>query len=1032
VVLVAGVLAAPALAPRPALAEEDAVVSSQLPGVIFLVEMDRTMREEWQGNAELGTRWQVVIEAIADAVAAAPPGMPFAVVGTASYRGGWTPIASFDDSRQRLLWSLANTQLIRGESSGLAGAYASLLSTYLGKERRHRRGHRWWTSPFDSACTSIDVVVIGDAPGPRMNQQAPNCQFPGDVRRGRGGPERGFSLLDDVAYTAATTDLVARLEGVQTVRTHTIFLDPAPTGEELAERIYASAAEVGGGLYFRAEDPEDVSVALSTILSDTLHSALQVSSTFTLTTPYRLFRGWTEVGVTDDGAGTPLHRGHLEAFQLVADPDAEDYGAIAETPLWDAGALLAERIADPDARNSNVYREGNPSRDERTLWTNPAQGGTFRPRAMVALDNTSIGLLGDLLFEDYGADYRGDPGWGCPDYPPNDLNGDCIVDSVDAGLAVDFLRGVPDVDFGDQVDAVVESRGSWKLGGMYLSQPALAEARPRIISDDRAFVSFLGRIEELDPVVYLTANDGYLHAFKAPYLDSNGDGWEEPLTDVEGGWELWGFMPRHLLDHDSPYHQDTHRALGLMQGGERHLNDGSVNLTYAWMDGVPNLVDDDCREADADGLRDADGCDMHRVLVVSMGLGSRYHYAIDVSHPWEPRFLWEWVGDRDGWRKGLSTGTPVIAEVLDAETNAVVTVAIWTSGTADLELPEPDRRYRGHYWWYWYDRWRYGRHGKLRPSDHSPGARWYMTDLANPASSSFSPVGYKIDRDLSPYVIGNESDPRYEEADAAAGLFGTPAAVDYDEDGVIDALYMGSRHGYLYKVLLDNGDLSATAMERTGGEGGAATCLFKAPVIKRPRWSQDAGNQAVYYRPSVSRDSSGVIRVSWGTGWPGTMHESDQPGHVFIVADGEEPGDEWSCKPAVAAECGAAFDPMRLSPGEKLAGPVMTHAGLVLFTTYVADDACGVGETRIYAMSLDDCTGGYQASQDWGPEELPVTSSKFATIEGVPSRFSYSNDGIYLTVTGADGTVDSVGPVRPVPPEALGDRVALVSWRHAF
>jgi hypothetical protein len=248
---------------------------------------------------------------------------------------------------------------------------------------------------------------------------------------------------------------------------------------------------------------------------------------------------------------------------------------------------------------------------------------------MVALDSSSVNRLGSLLFENFGVDYTSDPDWGCPGYPAHDLNQDCRVDDDDTRMVIDFLRGVPEVGFGD--GNVVASRGDWKLGGALLAQPAYMASQPRIISDDPSFVNFLARVRDLDPVIYLPSNDGFLHAFKAPYLDSSGDGWEEPIEDVEGGWELWGFMPRHLLDHASAYHRDSHRALELMLSGERYLNDGAVNTSYVWMDGVPNLVDDDCRDADADGQRDADGCEMHRVLVVSMGLASRYHYANDLS-----------------------------------------------------------------------------------------------------------------------------------------------------------------------------------------------------------------------------------------------------------------------------------------------------------------------------------------------------------------------------------------------------------------
>ena len=76
----------------------------------------------------------------------------------------------------------------------------------------------------------------------------------------------------------------------------------------------------------------------------------------------------------------------------------------------------------------------------------------------------------------------------------------------------------------------------------------------------------------------------------------------------------------------------------------------------------------------------------------------------------------------------------------------------------------------------------------------------------------------------------------------------------------------------------------------------------------------------------------------------------------------------------------------------------MTYGGKVMFTTYVADNdvagaACGIGHTRVYAMDLDDCTGGYVEGRDWGPEEHAVSQGMYVEFEGVPSTTSLANRG---------------------------------------
>jgi hypothetical protein len=166
--------------PGESLAQEDES-AGLMPSVLFVIERDRTMGEHWYGNDEMDTRWEVMIEAIADLVSTAPPSMPIAVITTSSASRDWYGIASFDDSHEQLVWNLGSTQLLNGESTGLASTLAAALGDYVGVEPNRPRPSRWQTSPFENPCSAVDLIVIGDAPGPRKNQRAPDEEFDGDV-----------------------------------------------------------------------------------------------------------------------------------------------------------------------------------------------------------------------------------------------------------------------------------------------------------------------------------------------------------------------------------------------------------------------------------------------------------------------------------------------------------------------------------------------------------------------------------------------------------------------------------------------------------------------------------------------------------------------------------------------------------------------------------------------------------------------------------------------------------------------------------
>ena len=1041
------------------------VRNSEIPKILFIVERNESMANNEWDVINGRSRWDVAMDAIIAAVNSAPTEMEFAVVGPSGPGNHWKPIASFDGTSVALVNALGLEEASITYNY-IASSYAYTLAEYFSLEDTDADG--WDRAPYRESCSTIDVIVIGDSMGSTDDDDPFSTPVPGSqnylntdnpvhvtdfFKTVQAEDEEYETLLDDVAFYAQNTDLSNAHEGDQTARTHTILVDADTVNDNDVEQLFAATASAGGGLFVRATRPEDVGVGISMMMTDLIRSLTGITSSFTSATGHRLFRGYTETwGFDDDGnRGVPLYRGHVQAFHLCNNPDGcdldgdgtvdYDYGATINGPesdgsLWDAGQILASRIAEEEGENSEEYSPDAADRHnvERTLWTNDEQDLTFQPDEMIPFDETNAETLGELMLPDWDPENDNGylPGDAECDSLRYDIDGDCVVDETDAQAFIDFIRGVPESNYGldfpadpaevDNVDSpplqLLREKGPWKMGGMFLAEPAFADAAPPIVTDDPAFYNFLLRLQALDPVLYVPSNSGWLHAFKTPFLDTDQDGWEDLTTDGDGGFELWGYMPRHLLDHDSDYHEDFHRTIQLKLDGEIYLHDGSVNLYYVWMDGVANNVDEDCSEADEDESKDADGCDYHRILVVSMGMGSRYHYAIDVSHPWYPKFLWEWVGHTAGWRKGLSTGTPVIGQVYDETNDDFVPVVFWTGGSRDIDA-------------------------RTSPAaNYMIEAKWYMNDLLYPRNwTTFYKRGYEVATAESEYLSPSG---RYSVHDPAGGLFGTPAAVDYNQDGTIDALYMGSRHGYVFKVLIDNGDLDRATMEDP-----ESTCLFRAPATSpyadayadqefNPGLN-NADSDAVFFRPSIARDSDGLVRVSWGTGWPGSLFEPYDNGHMFFMADGETAGDEWECNAAeVVDACGgeALSAPYTLDAGEKLVGPTLTYGGMVLFVTYVTDNedgaACGIGHTRIYAMSIDDCGGAFESGQDWGPESLPVSGSKYATVEGIPSRFSYSNDGMYVSITDADGDISSIGPVRPQPTTAAGDRIFYANWRNVY
>jgi len=163
--------------------------------------------------------------------------------------------------------------------------------------------------------------------------------------------------------------------------------------------------------------------------------------------------------------------------------------------------------------------------------------------------------------------------------------------------------------------------------------------------------------------VYISANDGYLHAFEvdannSPYYQTAGISTATTLDDTYtgintgNGQERWAFTPNltlpdmYKLANDPYYH--------------RYYTDGSP------------VVGDICTTTPCGGQDD-----WKTILVAGLNSGGRGYYALDVTNPLAPKALWEFgVGDgtcrsdaqitagtqSNDCHVGLSYGNPIITK----------------------------------------------------------------------------------------------------------------------------------------------------------------------------------------------------------------------------------------------------------------------------------------------------------------------------------------------------------------------------------
>jgi len=182
------------------------VRESEIPKILFLLERNETMQENWYGDASYPTKWDTVVDAVISAVNSAPTEMEFAVVGTSDPANHYKEISSFDHDNVHLANALddsrgsADTNFPDINDRYLASSYTYVIDEYLSNSDMNPVNEGWARAPFIEECSTIDVIIISDGRGDMTDNDANNYIFNGDVYlTSEPEYETDRTLLDDVA-----------------------------------------------------------------------------------------------------------------------------------------------------------------------------------------------------------------------------------------------------------------------------------------------------------------------------------------------------------------------------------------------------------------------------------------------------------------------------------------------------------------------------------------------------------------------------------------------------------------------------------------------------------------------------------------------------------------------------------------------------------------------------------------------------------------------------------------------------------------
>lgn len=973
-------LAAPAAAQEP--------IPAVLPDIVFLVEDSAQMGEDWSGDTSLtnpDTRWVYARDAIKQVIQNAPLGMNFYVALTAD--GSFTGLAHAGQDTGDIIAALdAHTPSASGARTP-AESLASLMDDWASVALPSEANRGWSYGPFQYDCNEMIVIVMGTDVGNQDSTPAVFDTIGNDVGCNDGSGQQACYLDNVAAYGYASFS--APFAGTGAVKTHAVVLDPnRGTIDPDTQPLFQSAANEGNGLLYAPTSPGGLATSIWSILTDSFEGSYSNARISMTQDGDMLFASYFEVE-----GGHPLYKGHLLAFQIQTDVTQSDYGLVVEQAnsatgageLWDAGHRLASRTVDADEDNQGNFQP----LDARNGYTAAPNQDYYS--APLPFDKTEVagqGTLADMLVDPVplAANLACDP-------LDEDYDYDCDVDEDDAQILVDFIRGVPTSTFLH----TGLSRGFWRLGdtGHSMAMPAMAEQNA--LASESHFANYLAKIGSLASIVYVASNAGMLHAF---YVGPDtGDA-------AMNGSEYWFYVPRAkaMRDPAANYEFEGHQIDDLMRSGQTYVNDGQLVIDNVWLDGyhngLPGCSDGWQGSSEADGVINTDGCEWHRIVVWAGGYGSRHVYALDVTNPAEPKFLWERTDDGGTTSSaggGRAVSSPSVASFVDAAVTAKRRwVVVWGAGSQQPGV------------------------GSTSPNSERAHAAIYIHDMDTTATrvpTDYSKGGYAAP---IPTSLGTDtdSDGYREYPTTTEGLFGSPALADLDGDGSVDVGYVGDSEGYVYKILFQPGAPSTPSI-----------CRFSAPDL-------DDDAKHVFYRPSVFYSQGGDLLVYYASGSPFNVYD-EGTGGLYVKLDPSP----FQCNAGVAAPCASATTDVNGNgfrifdgAGEKTVGEAVVASSRIFFTTHVpnATDACDIGTSRLYGLGVNTCEGGLPTIT--GAPEQPVDNEYFE-VAGVASAPVFANGRLYsVAVDGAGLDADSVlDQLQVTPDSATGQtNFTSVSWRHIF
>ncbi len=391
-------------------------------------------------------------------------------------------------------------------------------------------------------------------------------------------------------------------------------------------------------------------------------------------------------------------------------------------------------------------------------------------------------------------------------------------------------------------------------------------------------------------VLYIPTNDGLLHAF-----------------DISSGTpkEIFAFIPKELLPNlDTLYRNNNtdKKVYGL---------DGNL---VVWQ------------------------TETHTYLYFGMRRGGRNYYALDITDPTKPKWMWTIEGGTGDFTElGQTWSSPQLTQVMNGGQK---TMALIFGGGYDTDQDtqdsDPTKNVR---------------------KDDDQGRAIYVVDATSSTKIwSAGPAGGSHDLAL-PFSNSIPSDPRI---------------IDLDSNGLADRVYVGDTGGRVWRI-----DLNQNSLNLSYGVNASPSNIHQSTGYLLADFNDGtaAGNRRFYYAPSVAFDKQKRLMIAIGSGYRAHPTEMTTKDRFYVFEDKNalnlptgtptpvaetDLGDITNLLALTSNQPGWFID-LSQNQGEKVLAESIIFNNRVIFTSYQPDfqagsNTCNLsGNTpRGYMLALED------------------------------------------------------------------------------